>query len=166
MNPNSYVPFLEAEVEFYVYKVVVLMDGTLVDEGVFHVQLQVFVEEIVGTDFVVGLACAHLFFVAIAVVAGLDVEFLLDDRSNAEGIPTVGLVAVSDVGTIALAVDVFSTEGPVVLYIFSRKGMRLPVQPKAPMRIPSMGITQAPPMTSLRSSASFLLMPSPLKTPI
>ena len=55
------------------------MDGTLVHEGVFYVQLQVLVEEIVGTYFVVGLARAHLFLVAIECkngAVGHRVEFI------------------------------------------------------------------------------------------
>lgn len=114
----------EAEVELGIDEVVVVLvgigDGAVVDAGIFEVELQALGEVVVDTNLIHGLRCAPVLCLAVGLVAGLGVELRLDDRHDAEGIPAVGLVAQRGVGTHALAVQILSTEGVLVLVVLGR----------------------------------------------
>ena len=118
---NSYLTLvaLEAEVELYVHEVVVVLgQRAVVDAGILGVDLQLRGEVVVQSDLVNGLLRIPILGLAVSLVAGLGVELRLHYGHDAEGIPTVGLVAQRGVGTHTLRMQVLSAESVLVLVVF------------------------------------------------
>ena len=113
-----------------------LVQCAVVYENIFGGDSNVLRELVVGADFIHGLRLVPFTVAAIHVVASLNVGFLLLDRSDGEGIQTVGfaaiaverkvcvLLVVGSLETFTRAVDIFRTESPVALrHVFRTHGI-------------------------------------------
>ena len=76
-------------------------DGSIVHTSIFYVDLQVLCKDVVGTNLIHGLGLSPFLSFPIQVVASFYVYLVLLNRSNAQGVDTVSLVAgVSSIPTL------------------------------------------------------------------
>ena len=129
------------------------IERTVVYKGVLKVNLKVLGEHVVDTYFIISLARIPFSLRTVEVVTGLYVQFLLNHRGYGKCVEAVCLVSGSGVDFVGLQV------GALVINRLEA------VTGRMDMRKPSTGIIHAPPITSLRLSTSFVLMPWPLNTP-